>query len=186
MGVGTSREAFCVALAALVGCPCWDASAGRGTGSFVLMSLGKKIPREQELPNPRLELEKRSFRGEYVLYIMSSWRLDSAKQVVCGAWDDNSPGGPMLKGLSRLSGATVSEFSLDEVALDLSLHFSNGLCLKIFCDRLSVDQWENYWYSTPVGTYTVGLQSELSFEAPSPSEESQPGPPGTSLLEAAR
>ncbi len=173
MGVGTSREAFCEALAALVGCPCWDVSAGRGTGSFVLMSLGKKIPRKQELPNPRLEPEKRRFRGEYVLYIMSSWRLDSAKQVVCGAWDDSSPGGPMLKGLACLVGTTVSGFSLDRVALDLDIQFSNDLRMKIFCDQWNVGQWENYWLSTSSGVHVAGLRSELRFEAPSPSEKGQ-------------
>jgi hypothetical protein len=117
----------------------------------------------RKIKNKLLSEEQRKNRGEFVLYVTSVWWLDSTKRVICGAWDDNRKGGPMLKGLRRLKGKTVEGFCLDDVGMDLTLAFSGGLRLKIFCDALNeADQGNNYSLSTQGDCYyIVGLRSVL-------------------------
>jgi len=156
---------FRKALSDIVGAECWAVVAGAGTGSVILLHIGEKLPRDRIIPNPHLSEDARRFDAEFNLYVRAVWRLDSRKGVICGAWDDNRAGGPMLKGLSRLSGNIVEGFDLEEVGMDLVLKFSNNLKLKIFCDQLNeTDQGDNYTLGTQGGHYIVGLRSILRWE----------------------
>lgn len=152
-------------LSDLVGAECWSVVAGAGTGSVILLQIGEKLPRDKVIPNPHLSEDARRFDGEFHLYVEAVWRLDSHKGVVCGAWDDNRAGGPMLKGLSRLRGSIVESFDLEEVGMDLVFKFSNNLKLKIFCDQLNeADQGDNYTLGTQGDSYIVGRRSILRWE----------------------
>lgn len=71
----------------------------------------------------------------------------------------------MSEGLRLLEGKAIEAFHLDTVGLDLTLAFSGGLRLKIFCDALT-DFYQacNYTLGTQEGHYISGIRSILGWE----------------------
>lgn len=137
-----------------------------GAGSFVHLELEPRKPRQRPLTNPHLTEEQRQGVAEYGLFVYSVWRLDSPEAVICGAWDDNQADGPMLRGLERLVGETVTSCDLEEPGLDLVVRFSNGWAWRIFCDQVNDrDRRDNYNVFYPEGTWVVGTKSQLRHEA---------------------
>ena len=135
---------FQAALSRLVGKRCWNAIAGRGTGSHFILDFGEKVPRDQRLENPSLTATERRFRGEVSLFVECAWRLDSSKEVICGWGDSNAPGGAMVRGLRSLVGRRVSGVSVEHPARDLEVHFDD-MVLRMFCERTSqADHGSNY------------------------------------------
>ncbi len=164
-GVGMMIEDFVSTIQHLVGKKCWGFVAGEGTGSVVALDFGDRMKRDKPLRNPHLTREQRENSAELSLLVQCVWRLDSSEQVICGAWDSNVIGGPMLAGLQRVVGKDVCSVVVDMVSLDLTLWFDAGLCLKIFCDRVNVDEDEdNYSFHVPARTFVVGTRSRLSIE----------------------
>jgi hypothetical protein len=156
--MGTGLEWLTAELHALVGQPCWSASAGpRAT---VAMDLGEKLRRAQALKNPRLTDEQRHFIGEHWLLVQCAWRLDSADGVVCASGDDTSTG-RIAAGLGSLVGRTVTAFELRAPAHDLTLWFGADRRLSIFCDR-SVGDGDNYTLAIP--GETIGVQAGGAIE----------------------
>lgn len=149
----------------LVGKECWGIIAGKGTGSFVNFEIGHKIPRKKVIENPSLGKALRNYEGEYNLSLECAWRLDSDKEVICGAWDDNSKGGKMLEGLNLLVGRRITRISLSKPSWDLTVEFSDALTLKIFCDQTNEkDRNDNYMLFTPAEIITVGHKGRLESE----------------------
>ena len=149
----------------LTGKQCWGIIAGNGTGSFITLNIGDKIPLKTPLDNPTLDENARNYEGEYGLYIECVWRLDSDNEIICGAWDDNSKGGEMLKGLKLLTGTQITQINLFEPAWDFTIEFSNHCKLKVFCDQVNEkDATDNYSLFAPKQIITVinrsGLQAE--------------------------
>jgi hypothetical protein len=148
-----------------VGQPCWSFAAGAGTGSHLHLDFGRKIPRAVPLTNPHLDPEARANDAEFALYLECVWRLDEAAGVVCGAWDDNAAGGPMLRGLARLPGLRVVQANVRQPGLDLDLEFEQALRLTVFCDQVNVlDEADNYSFFTPQGVLIVGTRSVPRLE----------------------
>jgi hypothetical protein len=165
MGVSVMVKDFISTLQHLVGKNCWGFVAGEGTGSVVALDFGDRVKRDRPLKNPHLTREQRENSAELSLLVQCAWRLDSPEQVICSAWDSNVADGPMLAGLQRVVGKNVYSVVVDVVSLDLTLRFDAGLCLKIFCDRVNVDEDEdNYSFYTPTRTFAVGARSHLSIE----------------------
>ena len=91
-------------------------------------------------------------------------RLDSDSEVICGAWDDNSKGGPMLNGLDRLVGERLEAVTLTRPGLDLELRFPS-CSLRVFCDNVNeVDMEDNYSLFIPGKVVTVAARSRVELE----------------------
>lgn len=131
----------------LVGQPCWGVIAGSGTGSVISLAFGLKTPRHIPLPNPHLTDELRHHEGEFSLFVLCAWRLQSSEQVICSSTSSNAANGTMRKGLRRLVGDTVSTVALGYPAFDLTVCFASGLSLLVFCDiSRDEDEMDNYDY----------------------------------------
>jgi hypothetical protein len=152
-------------LASLVGQRCWGAVAGSGTGSVVSLSFGRMIPRTTPLANPHLSTAVRENEAELGLYIECAWRIDGPDAVVAGCWDDNQADGPMLGGLAQLIDQSVVAADVTEPAFDLHLRFSNGIVLRVFCDKTNRDDGDdNYSLMIPSTTLIVGCRSVVRAE----------------------
>jgi len=159
------KNAFKADLARLTGQVCWGFIAGAGTGSALNLNLGGRVPRKVPARNPHLTEEQRMFDGELGLFVECVWRLDSASEVVCGAWDDNSAGGPMLEGLRLLVGQVVASVETEGPAFDLRVGFGNSLTLRVFSDAVNrAEARDNYSLVVPGATYTVGTRGSLRRE----------------------
>jgi len=149
----------------LINKECWGFVAGKGTGSVFSLRIGEKIPLEEPVDNPNLPEDIRNNESEFSLFVECVWRIDSNKKIICGAWDDNSKNGKMLKGLKMLMNSTITAVNIYEPAFDLIIEFSSGVFLKIFCDQINeVDEYDNYTFFTPSGWITVGTRSKLTVE----------------------
>jgi hypothetical protein len=124
--VGNDIEKLEEACRLLVGKCCWTLVAGSGTGSVVSLGFGAKIPLKKPLTNPNLTLEEQENDAEFGLFVECVWRLDDQTKVVCGAWDDNRSGGPMLTGLARLIGHRVAAILLRRPGLENSIPPGNS------------------------------------------------------------
>jgi hypothetical protein len=149
----------------LVSKECWRIVAGKGTGSVVSLQIGDKIPRKRRVDNPALPSDIQNFEGEYIVFVECVWRLDAVNEVICGAWNDNSEGGKMLKGLKRLVGQRVTSVTLGRPGFDLEIGFSNDLKLKLFCDQTNeIDNRDNYMFFTPSEIITISVASKIEVE----------------------
>jgi hypothetical protein len=148
-------------LQGLVGKPCWDFAAGPNTGSHVSFDFGRKLRIAKPLRIPGSPVSIR-YTGEIHLFVTCSWRLDSEKEVLCGAEDDNTEEGPMRHGLRQLLDRRVSSVQLREPGLDLVLEFEGGLTLRVFCDEVRGDGDDNYTVFVPGCYYNVGKRSVLT------------------------
>jgi hypothetical protein len=167
MSLNDLFEQFTLALTGLHNEECWGVVAGKGTGSNVLFDFGMKIPREKPLKNQYLSEVVRNNESEKSLFVRCVWRIISKQEVICGCWEDNSNGGPMLQGLERFLGSKVVRTVLSCPGLDLNLEFDNGLTLQIFCDSTDTTEekdYQNYWLTVPAGHYVVNAKSKLVFE----------------------
>jgi hypothetical protein len=149
----------------LNGKECWGMAAGSGTGSVIELFIGKKIPLKEPVDNLNLSDDVRNNDAEFSLFIQCVWRLDSTKKVICGAWDDNSCKGKMLKGLKLLVNPKILCVNVSEPAFDLGIEFSNGLSLKVFCDQTNEkDKLDNYSLITLSKTIIVESDSVIRIE----------------------
>lgn len=146
----------------LVGLQCRSVIAGAGTGSRMSLGFGEARARRKPLTNSTLSEFQKKFETSHKLFITCSWRLDAPSRVICGAWDDNREGGPMLEGLARLCDHRVSDLLFRQPGLDLELTFDHGLRLTIFCDQVNEsDEDDNYSVFLPQEILTVGTKSAI-------------------------
>lgn len=129
---------------------------------MVLLDFGKKELRPNlEDKHPR---EVKDFRGEFDLYIQfAEWNVEVGGREVCNSNDDNHVGGPMLRGLERFTGRTVSSFRLEFPSLSLKVLLGDDLALRLFCHQLERSSRHNYTFSTPQYHYTVNHQMEIKI-----------------------
>lgn len=159
--------AFESAMQALVGRECWHVLAG-AVGSLASLDIGAKVERNQPMPfrNKGMDLEAHRYRGEFVLYIEDCpWRLDGPNAVVASWTDSNAPNGPIVQGLQRLAGQTITRVELTRPGLDLALHLADGHVLRIFPDQAYPDEGDNYALDVHNGpTYIVGARSIVNVQ----------------------
>lgn len=152
-------------LGQFVGRRCIGFSAGEGTGSVVSLEFEPRRPRQRPLTNPSLTEEQRAGDSEYALFVECAWRLDGPHQVICGAWDDNSPRGTMLSGLRGLLEHNVESYRLSEPGSDLEIRFDNGWIFRAFCDQVNEEEEnDNYSVFCPGKILIVGTKSRLRQE----------------------
>ena len=158
----TLQRDLSAALSEVVGRPCWEFVAGKGTGSNFTMDFGRKLKRARPLTNPHLSDAAKRYVGEYVLYVTCPWRLQTRSTTVT-SWADarkNRRGvqnnlGLMLAGLAQLKGARVSHVALRGPALDLRVTFDNGLSLVVFSDETEATGYPAYNFYTSQTSYSV-------------------------------
>lgn len=155
------EKEFIDALGKLHGIICWD--IGDSVGSIISLNFGKKMKIPKGKPfkfQNRLLGTKQLYKGEYSFLIYCAWRLEAPNKVICG-WDEYSK--KWVKQLQRLVDSKVDNIEISSPSYDLSIYFSNSLCLKVFCDQ-TTDNYENYSFYTPNKVYSVEEKSKLEIE----------------------
>jgi hypothetical protein len=145
-----SFDEFCKFAARFRGQRCWSAQAGV-IGSMFYLNLGQKLN------------ETSHVRGEYVIAGgCVEWRIDDrlSQRVLTTSEDDNSEGGPIVRNIKRLEGATIRSILVEQPGLDCTIEFDNGLVLKMF--PVVVEPYDNYslWHNEEV--FEVGPRSLLT------------------------
>ena len=116
------------------------------------------------MDNPYLAKDEALFNSEFSLMVWCSWHIEDEKSIITGNNDPNDNDGPMVSGLRLLCDTSITEVICNPPSYDLELKFSNGLSLKIFCCSVNkLDDYENYYYGTPQGWFTVGPGSEVTW-----------------------
>lgn len=134
--------------------------AGEGTGSAVDFCFSARPGELVRITPARIRSFRPSVETPYGLLVKCAWRLDGETGVVCGGWDDNTEGGPMLTGLAQLVGREIETVDLTEPGLDLTMRFAGGLVLRVFCDQVNeADADDNYYLFFPGGSVAVGTKS---------------------------
>lgn len=150
----------------LIGKPCWNVQAG-AIGSLAALHIGDKVALEKPLPFPNTSLtpDEHKFRGEYILYIEDCpWRLDGVDKVLTSWTDSNAPKGPLVTHMRGLIGKQITQVTLTQPGLDLTVHFDTGETLRIFPDQSDPNEGDNYSLSLPEKTVIIGARSQIVTE----------------------
>lgn len=154
---------FEAALHNLAGKPCWNVQAG-SVGSMASLHIGDKIPLDKPLPYPNTSLtpDEHKFRGEYVLYVEDCpWRIEDTESVLI-TWLES--GSTITAQMKSLAGRTVDRVEVTRPGMDLALHFSGGITLRIFPDQANPDEGDNYSLALHDKTYIVSARSTVLIE----------------------
>lgn len=130
----------------LRGLRCWYVSCGGAAGPTFQLAFGGKVRRKVPLKNSAHAEEYRLHEGETNLLVWCSWRLDGPDHPITSS-DDSVEA--ITRELSQLVGWLVTSTAVASPAWDLTIGFSNGHCLRVFCDHLPGDpsfdgNWE-FW-----------------------------------------
>lgn len=121
----------------IIGMPCWAIVAGEGSGSRILMSFGKKFPRDHPVYNDHLIYEARYFNPELSLFIQDAeWQVLNSYQndlLICNCYSSNDNEGEMVNGLNQLISKCVVSTMLDFNGKDFEINFEGGLKLCVIC-----------------------------------------------------
>jgi hypothetical protein len=132
-------------LVALVDQECWSVTGTGAAGSDIKLELGGRVSRRVALTNVRLSEEQRIYEGTFDVFVQCPWRIEIAGAAIYASGDDHSAGGPMAAALQRLVGKAVIAGQTTSSPGDLVLSFSDGVVLKVFCDRVvNADDADNY------------------------------------------
>lgn len=149
--------------ASIQGLPCWYVSCGGCTLPSFELALGKKLPRARPLKNLAQAEEFRHSTGEACLFVWCSWRLDAPDAPLTSS-DDQAES--IVQQLNQLVGASVESASIGLPAWDLTIQFSNGLVLRVFCDHVpGAPSFEGNWDLVRAdGALHVGPGSRWAIE----------------------
>jgi hypothetical protein len=126
----------------LINKPVWYVSAGGTTVGTFSLALGDKIRRQVPLRNEMHALSFREYEGEVAIYVWCAWRIDDFAMPVASWCDEEQK---CVGALKSLSGATVEDVAISLPGFDLSLQFSNGFTLRVFCDHTTADTFDGNW-----------------------------------------
>lgn len=132
------------ALTALSGKECWSVAPGNGTGASFSAAFGSMRKRPTPLSNPHLSPLYRDHEAEIILMVWCTWRLDGKDAAITSSDDDLDC---RERGLDFLLSKRVESFAVSSPVWDLTIGFSEGLALRIFCDHLSVNpSFDGNWH----------------------------------------
>jgi hypothetical protein len=120
----------------LRGLACWYVNSGGAAGPTFQLALGGKRPRSVPLTNCAHPEAFRNFEGEAGLYVWCAWRLDGPDRPVT-SWDDSDAS--IEAGLVQLIGNKIEAVEISPPAWELTVRWSNSLCLRVFCDHVPGD-----------------------------------------------
>src|SRR6266403_1076814 len=115
-----------------LGKACWHVTVGDPTLPDFSLALGEKLKRAKPLQNLQQPKLFRNNEGEVSIFVRTAWRLEQRNTVLAGSDDKLAE---IKTGLNHILRRKLVGAIITEPAWDLSLEFSNGLRLKIFCER---------------------------------------------------
>lgn len=115
------------------GLECWNVGAGGCVGSSFSLALGKKVRRSRPLKNPTVSDEFREYEGEACLLVWCTWRLGTGEAPIASSDEESDR---IAKSLQALVGQKVVRGEVSQPACDMTLTFTNGLRLNVFCDHI--------------------------------------------------
>lgn len=155
----------------VVGKRCW--SIGRnGIGSNLLIDLGRQVYSLDDVGKVK---EKIIVKGENSFTIFCLWRMETATEVLC-TWQDcmledgEKEKEEFLSACRLIEDSMVTDVVFSLPSCDITLEFSSGVYLKVFCDTSVMGEEEsdgvdNYYYSTLDTLYAVQSRSIVVTEA---------------------
>jgi hypothetical protein len=156
------------ALDDLIGCRCFSAISGPSVEFAFVLHLGERQRRFLRLANQRLSFLQRTYEGSHTLLVECTWRIDGPNGVLSSCFDRAKPGGPRDAALEDLVDRAVEGIELFRPGLDLDVRFEGGLVLRLFATEADEKSKRNNWtYSCPFATATVGPRSRLQMESAS-------------------
>jgi hypothetical protein len=148
----------------IVGEECWAIIAGPGTGTVILLDLGAKLPRVEEVDNPNLSEDECKFEAPYSIQVWCAWRVEVAGRVVGSAVALPETGWWERSGLAQVRGRRLTSFELSMPIPDLRLHFGD-VTLSMFADTLSEDDRDcAFTVRTSDDVYVVFANGDLQRE----------------------
>lgn len=154
----------------LQGLECWSIVGGKGTGSMISLKFGKKLPRKAN----SIEIEKLKispFESEYsILTYDCWWRIDSENEVLFGVDEFLDNQEEYINKIQQyLCDSFVDSIQIWEPGYDLSIKFSNGYFLRIFCWDIQPDEdgdpVPHYDFFSPDGIFSVVGKGEIEYES---------------------
>lgn len=127
----------------IIGEPLWAATAGKGTGSNVLLKFGKKIEKKSPSQNPNISEDAGKYNGEFDFMIYCPWRIENNLRIISGSSDSNEPDAAMLKGLDTLINKKVKSIKVDPF-MDLFITFEDDSVFRTICD-ISLGEYDRYF-----------------------------------------
>jgi hypothetical protein len=153
------------ALADLIGRRCFSAIIGSGVEFAFALHLGDKQRRMLRLANQRLSFLQRTYEGSHALLVECTWRVDGPNGVIGSCFDRAKPAGARDDAVESLVDRAVEAVQVAEPGLDLELRFEGGYVLRCFATEVDDNSKRNNWtYSCPFATATVGPRSRLSLQ----------------------
>jgi len=169
-----SRKHVSTVRRALVGKKCWYVACVRDAPRFDL-ALGKKIPRRRFLANPRHSTEYRRYEGEVELVVWCSWRIEGRT----GPLASFSEALPVVhQKLQMLVGRRIQGVQVARPTWDLTLSFTRGLALTLFCDHVGADPFYKTNWELQMPDYRLYVCANSKVKV---SRGALPGPPTISL-----
>lgn len=151
-------------LRSVLGNECWSVIAGPGTGSHLVLDIGRKIQLPEPIRNPLLSEESRRYKGEFTLFLEDcAWRVENEEGILCTSKSENSLNGEMLSAIRQLIGARIIRAEIETFGFDLLIAFDKKLVLRTFSDTASDESGDNYTYSSPEGAFTVSPKGKFHF-----------------------
>jgi hypothetical protein len=155
-----TEAALISVLSALRGKDIWYVNCGGSVGSSFSLCIGEKIPREPAMDDPNSD-EFSLFRGEYMLYVWCTWRVDIGSDVASSDQSVSTFASP----LRQLSGSRILSSSLSGRFNDLQLATTKGY-LDVFCDHVPPESsFDGNWELVfPEGVIYVGPGVSATLE----------------------
>ena len=119
-------------LKSAVGKKCWYVSVGACTLPSFSLAFGGKTKRKKILRGAELRSEFSKYKPEIAFFVWCTWRMDGKNEVIVGSDDKDRE---ICNGLKQLVGKSLVKFSVESPACDILLQFSDGLFLRVFCNR---------------------------------------------------
>jgi hypothetical protein len=106
---------------------CWDSFISYGT--TLCLHFGRKQIHYSKDIKHRIET------GVFCFIILCSWRIETSNEIIC-TWQDNDGDdySKIFSSAELFKGSKVIKIDLSMPSYDLTIEFSNGLILKVFCD----------------------------------------------------
>jgi hypothetical protein len=120
--------------------------------------------RDTPSDNPRLDLEKQYYEGEFWLIIRCPWRIEFRDKMITSWLEENRAHEITIGAFDLCINQPVKAVELMQPGLDLTLRFPNSFVLRAFCDITNENSHKNYIYATPEASYAVLPYSILEIE----------------------
>lgn len=162
MNESTSSTVNCLrdGLQILRGKVCWRVYCSSATGTALDIHFLPLAVRRHPLKNPMFSELERTHAGMFGLFVHCAWRLQTCDRVVSASGVTESSGELLLEVVRRLQGRTIEAITEpSKPGNDITIRFSEGVELSIFCDLVGEDAGDNFSLFLETETITVGSGS---------------------------